>query len=81
MQRKQLELLFDVNPVYSLPRAFLVAALVKLGRVEEAKAMAKTVLECHPSSQFMAPRSTLNLNRPFSGPWPMRGARLVCPYD
>jgi len=39
----------DVNPVYSLPRAFLVAALVKLGRVEEAKAMAKTVLECHPS--------------------------------
>ena len=39
----------DVNPVYSLPRAFLVAALVKLGRVEEAKAMATTVLECHPS--------------------------------
>jgi adenylate cyclase len=39
----------DVNPVYSLPRAFLVAALVRLGRIEEAKAMAKTVLECDPS--------------------------------
>jgi adenylate cyclase len=39
----------DVNPVYSLPRAFLTAALVRLGRMEEAKAMAKTVLECDPS--------------------------------
>jgi adenylate cyclase len=39
----------DLNPVYSLPRAFLTAALVRLGRMEEAKAMAKTVLECDPS--------------------------------
>jgi adenylate cyclase len=39
----------DVNPVYSLPRAFLTAALVRLGSMEEAKAMAKTVLECDPS--------------------------------
>ncbi len=39
----------DVNPVYSLPRAFLVAALVRLDRIKEAKAMAKTVLECDPT--------------------------------
>ena len=39
----------DVNPVYSLPRAFLAAALVRLGRMEEAKAMAQTVLEGDPS--------------------------------
>ena len=39
----------DVNPVYSLPRAFLTAALVRLGLMEEAKAMAKTVLESDPS--------------------------------
>ena len=39
----------DVNPVYSLPRAFLTAALVRLGRMKEAKAMAQTVLECDPS--------------------------------
>lgn len=39
----------DINPVYSLPRAFLVAALVRLGRMEEAKSMAKTVLQCDPS--------------------------------
>jgi adenylate cyclase len=39
----------DVNPVYSLPRAFLTAALVRLGRLDEAKAMAQTVLECDPS--------------------------------
>jgi adenylate cyclase len=39
----------DINPVYSLPRSFLVAALVRLGRLEEAKEMARTVLECDPS--------------------------------
>jgi adenylate cyclase len=39
----------DVNPVYSLPRAFLTAALVRLGRMEEARAMSQTVLECDPS--------------------------------
>jgi TolB-like protein len=39
----------DVNPVYSLPRAFLTAALVRLGRMEEARTMAQTVLECAPS--------------------------------
>lgn len=39
----------DVNPVYSVPRAFLTAALVRLGHMEEAKAMAQTVMECDPS--------------------------------
>jgi TolB-like protein/Tfp pilus assembly protein PilF len=39
----------DANPVYSLPRAILAAALVRLGRLEEAKTMAKTVLEREPS--------------------------------
>ena len=39
----------DINPVYSLPRAFLVAALIRLEQTEEAKATAQTVLECDPS--------------------------------
>jgi adenylate cyclase len=39
----------DANPVYSIPRALLTAALIRLGQVEEAGAMAKTVLECDPS--------------------------------
>ena len=39
----------DANPGYSLPRAVLAAALMRLGRVDEAKAMAQTVLECQPS--------------------------------
>jgi len=39
----------DVNPVYSLPRAFLAAALVRLGRADEAKEIARTVLQCDPS--------------------------------
>ncbi len=39
----------DANPVYSLPRAILAASLVRLGRVDEARAMAQTVLEREPS--------------------------------
>jgi TolB-like protein len=39
----------DANPVYSLPRAILAAALVKLGRLDEAKIIAKTVLDREPS--------------------------------
>jgi TolB-like protein len=39
----------DANPVYSLPRAIGAAALLRLGRKQEAKAMAQTVLEQEPS--------------------------------
>jgi TolB-like protein len=39
----------DVNPGYSLPRAILAAALTRLGQLEEAKAIARTVLEREPS--------------------------------
>jgi TolB-like protein len=39
----------DANPVYSLPRAILAAALVRLGRQDEAKAMSKAVLDREPS--------------------------------
>ena len=39
----------DANPVYSLPRALLAAALIRLGRTDEARAMAQTVLEREPS--------------------------------
>src|SRR5271166_1390920 len=53
----------DVNPVYSLPRAFLTAALVRLGRTEEAKAMAQTVLECDPSFTISGTSRYPNSNR------------------
>lgn len=39
----------DANPVYSLPRAILAGALVRLGRADEAKRMAQSVLEREPS--------------------------------
>ena len=39
----------DANSAYSLPRAILAASLVRLGCIDEAKAMAKTVLEREPS--------------------------------
>jgi len=39
----------DANPGYSLPRAILAAALMRLGQVEEAKATAQTVIEREPS--------------------------------
>jgi tetratricopeptide (TPR) repeat protein len=63
----------DVNPVYSLPRAFLVAALVRLGRVEEAKVMAKTVLDCDPSFTIHGTALYAELEptvfRPFADAW------------
>ena len=37
------------NSAYSLPRAILAAALVRLGRLDEARAAARTVLEHEPS--------------------------------
>lgn len=39
----------DANPTFSLAHAILVAALMRLGRTEEAKAAAQTVLDCNPS--------------------------------
>src|SRR5262249_17750547 len=39
----------DANPVYSLPRAILAGALVRLGRADEARRMAQSVLEREPS--------------------------------
>jgi tetratricopeptide (TPR) repeat protein len=63
----------DVNPVYSLPRAFLVAALVRLGRVNEAREMAKTVLECDPSFTIRGTALYAELEptvfRPFADAW------------
>ena len=37
------------NSAYSLPRAILAAALLRLGRLDEARAAARTVLEYEPS--------------------------------
>jgi len=37
------------NSAYSLPRAILAAALLRLGRLDEARAAARTVLEHEPS--------------------------------
>jgi TolB-like protein len=63
----------DVNPVYSLPRAFLAAALIRLGRDEEAKAAAHTVLECDPSFTIRGTAVYAELEpdvfRPFADAW------------
>jgi tetratricopeptide (TPR) repeat protein len=39
----------EVNPSFSVTRAVLAAALLRLGRMEEAKVTAQSVLECDPS--------------------------------
>ena len=39
----------DANPSFSVARAILTAALIRLGRLVEAQAMAQAVLECQPS--------------------------------
>ena len=63
----------DVNPVYSLPRAILAAALVRLGRVDEAKAIAHTVLEREPSFTIGGTAVYANLVprvfKPFADAW------------
>jgi adenylate cyclase len=41
----------DGNPAFSIPRAVLAASLLRLGRLEEARTAAGTVLECEPSFQ------------------------------
>ena len=63
----------DANPVYSLPRAILVAALIRLGRMEEAKATAQTVLEREPSFSIRGTSVYAELDpavfRPFADAW------------
>jgi tetratricopeptide (TPR) repeat protein len=39
----------EINPSFSVGHALLSAALMRLGRVEEAKVAAKAVLDCQPS--------------------------------
>jgi TolB-like protein/tetratricopeptide (TPR) repeat protein len=63
----------DSNPAFSIIRAVLAAALVRLGRVEEAKAAAQAVLECQ--SNFTIRGTSLILEfepvvfRPFADAW------------
>ena len=63
----------DFNPGFSLPRAFLAAALVRFGRMGEAKAAAQTVLECQPSFTIRGTSSYSELNpsvfKPFADVW------------
>jgi adenylate cyclase len=61
------------NSGYSIPRAILAAALVRLGRLDEAKAMAQTVLEREPSFTIHGTARYSELEpavfRPFAEAW------------
>jgi adenylate cyclase len=61
------------NSAYSIPRAILAAALVRLGRLDEAKAMAQTVLEREPSFTIHGTARYSELEpavfRPFAEAW------------
>ena len=61
------------NPAYSIPRAILAAALVRLERLDEAKAMAQTVLEREPSFTIRGTARYSELEpavfRPFAEAW------------
>lgn len=63
----------EANPVYSLPRAILAGALIRLGRVEDAKAMAHTVLEREPSFTIRGTARYAELDpavfKPFAEAW------------
>jgi adenylate cyclase len=61
------------NSAYSIPRAILAAALVRLGRLDEAKTMAQTVLEREPSFTIHGTARYSELEpavfRPFAEAW------------
>jgi adenylate cyclase len=61
------------NSAYSIPRAILAAALVRLGRLDEAKTMAQTVLERVPSFTIHGTAQYSELEpavfRPFAEAW------------
>ena len=63
----------DANPVYSLPRAILGGALIRLGRVDEAKAMAKAVLDREPTFTIRGTARYAELDpavyKPFADAW------------
>jgi len=63
----------EANPVYSLPRAILAGALVCLGRIEEAKATAHTVLEREPLFTIRGTAHYAELDsavfKPFADAW------------
>lgn len=50
----------QTNPAHSITYVQLAAALVKLGRLEEARAAAATVLELHPTFRFSRQFSGVN---------------------
>jgi adenylate cyclase len=58
----------DANPGFSIPRAVLAAALMRLGRVEEAKAAVQGVLECEPSFTVYGTLANVGLEPAVSGP-------------
>ena len=63
----------DSNPGFSMPRAVWTAALMRLERVEEAKAAAQTVLECQPSFTIRGTLVNVGLepamSRPLAEAW------------
>jgi len=68
----------DANPVYSLPRAILTAALVRLGRVEEEKRWRARFWSVSRLSPFAGRRAMPSLTRRYSGRSPPPGARPGC---
>lgn len=63
----------EANPVYSLPRAILSAALIRLGRADEAKGMARTVLDREPTFTVRGTARYAELDpavyKPFADAW------------
>jgi hypothetical protein len=63
----------EANPGFSVPHAYLAAALVRLCRMEEARKAAQDMLERDPGFRIQGFRQTVGINRlvfdPFAAAW------------
>jgi Flp pilus assembly protein TadD len=62
----------DLAPEFSVPHAHIAAALVRLGRVEEAKAAARQLLALNRPSQSVGSQPPSTYRQPYSHRLPYR---------
>jgi hypothetical protein len=67
----------EANPGFSVPHAYLAAALVRMARMDEAKRAASNVLQRDPGFRIAGFRQTVGINptvfEPYAAAWRQAG--------